>query len=196
MFTVSTNIADENATLQLGARLAQASVACLDNNLGRALTVYLEGDLGAGKTTLTRGLLRALNYQGVVKSPTYTLVESYQIGASEGGAQVALSTPDDLDRLESSTAEVAYAPSAKVGEPLELFHFDLYRLASPEELELMGVRDYFAKRAICLIEWPNRGEGFLPKPDLTVRLEYRSSGRKVELQSYMLGTEQLAALIK
>ena len=64
---------DEDATLAFGAALAQG--------LAPGLTIYLEGELGAGKTTLTRGMLRGLGYTGKVKSPTYTLVEVYTISS-------------------------------------------------------------------------------------------------------------------
>src|SRR5215210_8669754 len=64
---------DEAATLRLGARLAQGVAP------GRVL--HLRGDLGSGKTTITRGLLRALGHAGRVKSPTYTLVELYSVSS-------------------------------------------------------------------------------------------------------------------
>ncbi len=67
---------DELATLALGASLAAALKA---ESSPRGPVIYLEGDLGAGKTTLVRGLLRALGYEGKVKSPTYTFVEPYAI---------------------------------------------------------------------------------------------------------------------
>ena len=132
-------LADEHATEAFGARLARA--------LTGTLVVYLHGDLGAGKTTLVRAVLRALGYSGPVKSPTYTLVEPY----SCAGRQV--------------------------------YHFDLYRLAAPEELEYMGARDYFGEEALCLVEWPERGSGFLPDADIVVRLEYWQDGRRIHLDS-------------
>ncbi|TXI41834.1 MAG: tRNA (adenosine(37)-N6)-threonylcarbamoyltransferase complex ATPase subunit type 1 TsaE, partial [Nitrosomonas sp.] len=66
-------LADEAATLAFGKKLA----ACLHSGLA----IYLSGNLGAGKTTLTRGILHGLGYQHVVKSPTYNLVEIYKISA-------------------------------------------------------------------------------------------------------------------
>ncbi|MBT2787438.1 MULTISPECIES: tRNA (adenosine(37)-N6)-threonylcarbamoyltransferase complex ATPase subunit type 1 TsaE [unclassified Halomonas] len=111
---------------------------------GRGL-VYLEGELGAGKTTLTRGILRAYGHQGAVKSPTYTLVEPYELGSQR------------------------------------IYHLDLYRLSDPEELEFIGGRDVLADDALSIIEWPSRGEGWLPEPDLRLVLEVVDSGRLVSL---------------
>ncbi|MDT8406382.1 MAG: tRNA (adenosine(37)-N6)-threonylcarbamoyltransferase complex ATPase subunit type 1 TsaE [Methylococcales bacterium] len=136
--------------------------------IGRALwpvlqsggCVYLQGDLGAGKTTLVRALLQAAGWQGLVKSPTYTLVESYRVAT---GA---------------------------------IYHFDLYRLASPEELEYIGMRDYLEQSALCLIEWPENGRGMLPKADVGVRLEYAGAGRRLTLTSDNVSRlERLAAAV-
>ena len=134
---VSFELADEQATLAFGAQL----VACMNDDM----RIYLSGDLGAGKTTLTRGVLRGLGYEGAVKSPTYTLVEPYQALAKT------------------------------------LYHFDLYRLGAPEEIEYMGLRDYFDDSAIVLVEWPARGLPLLPRPDLAITIAVADSGRRATL---------------
>lgn len=160
-------LANLEATERLGAKLSELLVASLKRLNGqRALCIYLEGDLGAGKTALTRSFLTAMGYQGTVKSPTYTLVESY-----------------DLSQLKPDSQD------------LMLYHFDLYRLQDPEELEMMGIRDYFARHALCFIEWPERGFGILPEPDLTITLTHLPQGRGLRLDSSFLTSAELESLL-
>ena len=130
---------DEAATQALGAALAHTAPA--------AGWMALHGDLGAGKTTLVRAFLRALGYAGRVVSPTYTLVERYEIGARR------------------------------------IAHYDLYRLNDPEELEWMGAREDFGGDTLSLVEWPERGAGMLPSPDLAIHLLHEGDSRRAELQA-------------
>lgn len=121
----------------------------LGMRLGHALeggaVVYLNGELGAGKTTLVRGVLRGLGFSGRVRSPTYTLVEAYDIA----------------DR--------------------RLYHLDLYRIRGPAELEYLGIRELDLPDLWVFVEWPERGEGRLPAPDLVLSFELLEAGRRISL---------------
>lgn len=134
---------DEAGTAALGAALARA--------IAPGLTIYLHGDLGAGKTALTRALLHAAGHAGPVKSPTYTLAEPYSVMID--------------------------------GRVVDLVHFDLYRMSSPEEFLDAGFREHFNQNSICIIEWPEKAASVLPAPDINVFLNVSGEGRDVELQA-------------
>ena len=127
---------DDTQTVALGLALAAL--------LPLPFVIYMYGELGAGKTTFVRGLLQGLGHQGAVKSPTYTLVEPYQL--------------DDKG----------------------VYHFDLYRLGDPEELEYIGIREYHEEDALLIFEWPDKGAGMIPPADLVINLEYKDLGRKAD----------------
>ena len=112
------------------------------------LLIILDGDMGAGKTTISRGVLQGLGHCGVVKSPTYTLVEPYDL---------------------------------EIGK---VFHFDLYRLVDPHELEHIGFSDYLSQANLCIIEWPENGGSYIPQADIKIDIRQYQSGRKVTLSSY------------
>lgn len=144
-------LADENATVAFGSFLAKALE-------GHGL-VTLQGNLGGGKTTLCRGLIQALGHAGKVKSPTYTLVEPYEL------------------------------PRAKV------LHYDLYRLAAPDDLEFLGMRDFLDADTLTLVEWPERAGPHLPPADLALNLCVQDGGRLLNWQAQGPRAAQLAAAI-
>ena len=140
-------IANTEAMLTLGHKLAKKSIA--------ECVIFLQGPLGAGKTTLIRGLLQGLGYDSAVKSPTYTLVETYA--------------------LPTHT----------------IYHWDMFRIKDPEELEFMGIRDYSQEPAWWLVEWPEQVVEMLPKADLTITIEVEGTGRQVLLEPHTAKGQQL-----
>ena len=146
-------IASGQAMQDFARRFADALLAAQVAQIKSPFVVHLAGTLGAGKTTFCQGVLAGLGYGGRVKSPTYTLVESYMM---------------DLPGIR------------------QVHHFDFYRIHDPQELECMGIRDYFVAGALCLIEWPDKAAGLAGKPDLIVNiaLDAEDPGkRQLRLQS-------------
>ncbi|MDX1497125.1 MAG: tRNA (adenosine(37)-N6)-threonylcarbamoyltransferase complex ATPase subunit type 1 TsaE [Salinisphaeraceae bacterium] len=137
------SLPDEAATQAFAAELARVLG-------GAGGVIYLQGELGAGKTSLVRGFLQALGYAGRVVSPTYTLIEPYELS----GGQRA-------------------------------FHLDLYRVADPEELLLLGLRDIDTSNDLMLVEWPELGQGYLPEADIRLLIQDAESGngRKIHLEA-------------
>lgn len=122
----------------------------------RSALIELDGDLGAGKTTLVRHLLRALGVQGRIKSPTYAVVEPYELARTAAGDHGALN----------------------------IWHFDFYRFTDPREWEEAGFRDIFTAPGLKLVEWAAHARSALPQPDLVVRLEaLDDDARRVQLQA-------------
>jgi tRNA threonylcarbamoyladenosine biosynthesis protein TsaE len=139
---------DAPATEALGAALARAYASGVRDDAGGGagghaggVIIYLHGELGAGKTTCARSLLRTLGVAGLIRSPTYTLVEAYQL------------------------------------EGITCVHVDLYRLAGPDAVEELGLRDYLESDCLLLVEWPARGGIALPPPDLELTLTYQNDSR-------------------
>lgn len=135
---IEIKIPDEKAMMKLGGKIAE--------KFPKGGIILLNGDLGTGKTTLVRGLMRHLGFGGIVKSPTYTLVEPYQINGRR------------------------------------IYHFDLYRLGDPEELEYMGGRDYWNSDALCLIEWPEKAQGYLPEEDMNLSILHDGEHRRLIIE--------------
>lgn len=144
----SQEISGESAMLAFG----RACGRTLASNLEQGYVLFLSGEIGAGKTTLVRGILAGLGVgierERIVVSPTYTLVEPYTINRRQ------------------------------------IYHFDLYRVECPDELEMIGIRDMLADDSISLIEWPERAAGLLPAPDYEIAIRYTQTGREVEITNH------------
>lgn len=127
-------LADESATIELGTQLARQIP-----ERAAGWLILLQGELGAGKSTLARALIRGLGHDGPVPSPTYTLVEPYELA---GGT---------------------------------VYHVDLYRIGSAEELEFLGWDEL--SDGLLLVEWPERVPELFAQADVLIQLDYRASGR-------------------
>ncbi|OIZ97951.1 tRNA (N6-adenosine(37)-N6)-threonylcarbamoyltransferase complex ATPase TsaE [Rickettsiella grylli] len=131
-------IKTEKETIQLAQNLAQ----CCPSQ--KRIIIFFEGELGAGKTFFIRSFLNTLGYRSFIKSPTYTLMEKYNVG------------------------------------PFLIYHLDLYRFQSANEIFDMGLIDEWDSQGIWLIEWPNRASAFLPQPDIVCRLDILKTGRHIQ----------------
>ena len=128
---------NENETMAAGEELAQE---ILGIQFDRSIIIFLEGELGAGKTTFTKGILKGFNYDELVKSPTYNLVEIHET------------------------------------KSFRVFHFDLYRISEPIELEEIGIDEYLKElKSVSIFEWPKNGESILPSPDYHVQISYKDT---------------------
>ena len=141
LFHVEKFLADETATQAFGAQLAQLV------NRQKQTVFHFQGEIGAGKTTLIRSLLRNLGVDGPIKSPTFSIVEPYLVN------------------------------------DFPIYHFDLYRLVDPMELEYLGWRDCFSTPSLCCFEWPERAQAYLPSPDLWIHLKALANGRELRVES-------------
>lgn len=161
-------IQSEEDMLAFGAALAVAVNAALAKaktkqkfESGTGILIFLHGLLGAGKTTLVRGYLRACHIEGKIKSPTYTLVEPYEMGVQK------------------------------------VFHFDLYRINDPAELNYLGLEEYFVDDHICFVEWPEQGGDYLPKADLNIHIEFVGAHqRKIQIEAQSEMGELICAGLK
>lgn len=146
------DLIDPTQTMALGAVLYRS--------VKPGCVIFLVGKLGAGKTTLVRGFLRAAGFTGAVKSPTFTLVEEYRL------------------------------------KDMRVVHFDLYRLSDPEELEWVGMRDYLLEDVVLFVEWPQKGEGFLPKPDIELKFKIQPNNRRLTIDGVTELGKQIESQLK
>ena len=146
------NVPDEAASASLAGRFASV--------LEPPCVIYLRGELGAGKTLFTRAYIHAQGFEGYVKSPSYGLLETYE--------------------LEGQT----------------VLHLDLYRIEDPEELEFLAIRDLYGPDTVLMVEWPDRGDHFLPAPDLVLEFGETDESRFIRCRPFTLRGIDLAVKVK
>ena len=127
---------NEEETGEVGYRLGQL--------LNKGDVVCLIGDLGAGKTTITKSIAKALEVEDYITSPTFTIVNEYD-------------------------------------GKYPLYHFDVYRISSSEDMYEIGFEEYLYGEGICIIEWANLIEDMLPDEYIKIELNYKEEGREMIL---------------
>ena len=137
------HIANETETEKLGERIGQAAVP--------GMVVALIGDLGTGKTTLTKSIARGLGVTETVTSPTFNIIREYKSGR------------------------------------IPLYHFDVYRIADPDEMFELGYEEYFYGDGICVVEWADIIEELLPEDGVIIRID---RGASEEEREYLIESEE------
>ena len=125
------HIANEKETEELGERIGRDADA--------GTVIALIGDLGTGKTTLTKSIARGLGVTETVTSPTFNIIREYRSGR------------------------------------LPLYHFDVYRIADPDEMYELGYEEYFYGDGICVVEWADIIEELIPEDAVTIHIDRGAS---------------------
>ena len=136
------DISNLKQTESLGKQIGEFLV-----NFNGLAIFYLDGNLGTGKTTLVREILKAMGWQGAVKSPTFSILEEYQIANKD------------------------------------VFHFDLYRLDSQNDFEMLGIDINANSRGIFFIEWPHKISKFNFGEEFFLKLSLSNRNRSIEFET-------------
>ena len=136
------DISNLKQTESLGKQIGEFLV-----NFNGLAIFYLDGNLGTGKTTLVREILKAMSWQGAVKSPTFSILEEYQIANKD------------------------------------VFHFDLYRLDSQNDFEMLGIEINANSRGIFFIEWSHKISKFNFGEEFFLKLSLSNRNRSIEFET-------------
>ena len=136
------DISNLKQTESLGKQIGEFLI-----NFNGLAIFYLDGNLGTGKTTLVREILKAMSWQGAVKSPTFSILEEYQIANKD------------------------------------VFHFDLYRLDSQNDFEMLGIEINANSRGIFFIEWPHKISKFNFGEEFFLKLSLSNRNRSIEFET-------------
>ena len=136
------DISNLKQTESLGKKIGEFLI-----NFNGLAIFYLDGNLGTGKTTLVREILKAMSWQGAVKSPTFSILEEYQIANKD------------------------------------VFHFDLYRLDSQNDFEMLGIEINANSRGIFFIEWSHKISKFNFGEEFFLKLSLSNRNRSIEFET-------------